>query len=66
MYRLLRRCKNHTDVCYKSWAAQINAGQRYASTRAATTEDKTSVEQLQQIFDHEKKSGGIVSVTKFI
>lgn len=62
MYRLLRRWKNHTDVHYKSWVAQISVGQRYASTRAAAAEDKSSVEQLQQIFDDEKKSGGIVSV----
>lgn len=62
MYRLLRRCKNHTDIHFKSWAAQINAGRRCASTRAAAAEDKTSVDQLQQIFDDEKKRGGIVSV----
>lgn len=62
MYRLIRHWKTHNDVHYKSWAAHINAAQRYASTRAAAAEDKTSVEQLQQIFDDEKKSGGIVSV----
>lgn len=62
MYRLLRHCNKRIDISHKWLTIQLNvAAVRFSSTSAATAEDKSSVEQLQHIFDEDKKNGGIVS-----
>lgn len=66
MLRLVSHLNKRIDTPFKWLTTQTHAAVKYSSTSAAATaEDKSSVEQLQQIFDDDKKSGGTVSPAKF-
>lgn len=69
MYRVLRHWNKSINTPHKWLATQVNVvapAVRFSSTSAAAAEDKSSIEQLQQIFDEDKKNGAIVSTIQNI